>query len=157
MITTKLNLTPYLAEYIRGKFGSGSNEPVRIPDSSDLYHTIWELMAKRPDNVSPVDHGNLSLQLPERRIGKDPMYHNYLSERSQKIIDIKIRRLFYAELHQLLDENQQEGRPLDNISVIYRFMCSYSLESISEDALLKNYYRWRINVRKKIKRKYKRA
>lgn len=47
MITTSINIEPYLAEYLRGKYNNGSEEAFRIPDNTDLYHTIWTLMAKR--------------------------------------------------------------------------------------------------------------
>ena len=72
MITTSISITPYLAEYLRGKYNNGSDEPFRIPDNTDLYHVIWTLMSRRHQNQSPIDDGNLTIILPERRIGKDP-------------------------------------------------------------------------------------
>lgn len=75
MITTSINIEPYLAEYIRGKYNNGCEEAFRIPDNTDLYHTIWTLMAKRQKNQSPVDSGNLTFILPERRIGKLSLIH----------------------------------------------------------------------------------
>ncbi|RGN43840.1 MULTISPECIES: hypothetical protein [unclassified Bacteroides] len=157
MITTKINVTPYLAEYIKSKFNCLSDEPLKIPDAEDLYHVIWKLMVKRPDGISPIDTGNLAIILPERRVGKDPMYYNYLSPRSQNIIEKYISRHFNNELHQMLEENEQNGRPLNNIDVVHQFMCVYNIDSITEDALLKNYYRWRDLVRRKDRRReYKR-
>lgn len=157
MVTTTISIIPYLAEYMRGKYNNGSDEPFQIPDNDDLYHVIWALMMKRPVNASPTDSGNLVFVLPDRRIGKDPAYYNYLSPRSQKIIGDRISSLFDLELHQKLDENTQNGHPMDNINVVHQFMCSYGIDSISEDALLKNYYRWREKVRQREKRRgYKR-
>lgn len=156
MITTKLNLTPYLAEYITAKNGSSPGEPVAIHPDSDLYVILWDLMQRRPSNVSPIDHGNLVLVLPDRRVGKDPVHYNYLSEKSAKIINNKIRKLFNVELHQVMDANLNAGSPEKMIDVAYRFICRYEIKSISEDALVKNYYRWRENVRPKGKRSYKR-
>ena len=72
MITTSISITPYLAEYLRGKYNNGADEPFRIPDNTDLYHVIWTLMSRRHQNQSPIDDGNLTIILPERRIGKDP-------------------------------------------------------------------------------------
>jgi hypothetical protein len=153
MITTSITITPYLAEYLRGKYNNGANEPFRIPDNTDLYHVIWSLMARRHQNQSPVDEGNLTLILPERRIGKDPQVYNYLSPRSVKIIENEVRRMFNRELHTAMDENDQNGHELNNIDIVHNFLCAYCIDSITEDALLKNFYRWRDNIRKRKKRR----
>lgn len=156
MITTSINIEPYLAQYIRGKYNNGCEEAFRIPDNTDLYHTIWTLMAKRQKNQSPVDSGNLTFILPERRIGKDPKVYNFLSPSSVKMIEKEIRRMFNRELHAAMDENDLNGHVLNNLDVVHHFMCSYCIDSVSEDALLKNFYRWRENMRKrKVRREYK--
>lgn len=156
MITTEINITPFLAEYVLGKYNNGALEPVTIPQNTDLYHVIWDLMAKRPAGASPVDRGNLSIILPDRRVGKDPQHYNYIAPAGAKIIENKIRSMFNAELHASLLENDQNGHELDNIDVVHQFICMYCIESISEDALIKNYYRWRENMRKrKARRDYK--
>ena len=46
MITTSITITPYLAEYLRGKYNNGANEPFRIPDNTDLYHVVWSLRSE---------------------------------------------------------------------------------------------------------------
>ena len=156
MITTSINIEPYLAEYLRGKYNNGSEEAFRIPDNTDLYHTIWTLMAKRQKNQSPVDNGNLAFILPERRIGKDPKVYNFLSPNSVRLIEKEVRRMFNRELHAAMNENDMNGHLLKNLDVVHHFMCSYCIDSISEDALLKNFYRWRENIRKrKTRREYK--
>lgn len=155
MITTSIYIEPFLAEYLRGKYNNGANEAFHIPDNTDLYHTIWTLMSRRRVDQSPVDNGNLTFILPERRIGKDPASFNYLSPRSAKIIELEIRRMFNRELHTMLDENDQNNHELSNIDVAHNFLCCYAIESISEDALIKNFYRWRDNIRKRVtRRKY---
>lgn len=157
MITTSISITPYLAEYLIGKYNNGADEPIRIPDTSDLYHAIWQLMTRRPAGLSPIDAGNLTIILPERRVGKDPMVYNYLSERSIKMIEIHIKRMFNYDLHTALLENREIGSPLTNLDVVHRFLCEYGITTLSEDALLKNYYRYRENLRKRAKhREYKR-
>lgn len=153
MITTSIFIEPYLAEYLYGKYNNGCTEEFRIPDNTDLYHTIWTLMSKRQKNQSPVDEGNLTIILPERRIGKDPKVFNYLSPYSVKIIEKDIRRMFNRELHSALDENYANGHLENNLDVVHHFMRSYCIDSISEDALLKNFYRWRENLRKRKKRR----
>ena len=153
MITTSITVQPYLAEYLYGKYNNGSHDAVKIPDTSDLYHLIWEYMAKRPKDVSPVDEGNLILSLPDRRIGKDPLVFNYLSERAAKGIEKFLKKMFNQELHDTLMDNDKQGHYLDNVDVVFRFLSQYGIESITSDALLKNYYRYREALRQKKKRK----
>lgn len=153
MITTSIKIEPYLAEYMQGKYNNGSNEAFRIPDNTDLYHMIWTLMAKRQKNQSPVDDGNLTFTLPDRRIGKDPKVYNFLSPHSVKLIEKEIRRMFNLELHTALEENRKSVNRLFNLDAIHNFMCSFCIDSISEDALLKNYYRWRDGQEKRKKRR----
>lgn len=156
MITTKISITPYLAEYIIGKYNHCNKGEVKIPDTTDLYHVIWEYMSRRPDNVSVVDTGNLIIALPDRRIGKDPAVFNYLSVRAVKVIEQHIKNMFNQELHSELMDNDRRGHFLDNIDVVHKFLCTYGIESISEDALLKNYYRYREALRQRKKRKERR-
>jgi len=70
-----------------------------------------------------------------------------------RIIEKEIRRMFNLELHQMLEENKVIVNRKYNIEVIHKFMCSFCIDSISEDALLKNYYRWRENQSKRAKRR----
>lgn len=75
--------------------------------------------------------------LPERRIGKDPKVYNFLSPNSVRLIEKEVRRMFNRELHAAMDENDMNGHLLKNLDVVHHFMCSYCIDSISEDALLK--------------------
>ncbi len=162
MITTRIEIKPHLAEYAYGKFSMCQHEPVRFPSSLDIYHTIWDLLQKRPDNAG-VDTGNLEIVLPvskktEERDGvykgKDPVSYNYLGERAAKIIQRKLEVMMFAELHDLLDENKHKFG-IEYIETVYGFLNKYMINSISEDALIKNYYRWReVLRRKKLRRKY---
>lgn len=154
MIITSINISDYLAEFFIGKYNEGSEGPVKIPDNTDVYHLVWQLMGKRPPTASIVSKGNLAIMLPDRRIGKDPMYYNFLSSRAAQMIEKRIKIEFNNDLHNILEQNEYQGRPLDNIEVIYAFMERYGIQSISEDALKKNYYRWKENVRKRKKRAY---
>lgn len=61
-----------------------------------------------------------------------------------------------AEMHTLLDENKHEYG-IDYIESVHYFMRRYGIESISEDALLKDYQRWQQNLKRRSnKRAYKR-
>lgn len=154
MTTTRIQVSEHLREYITGKCESDIGNPIRIPDRLDLYHVIYDLLEKRPIN-HPVDNGNLEIILPERSVGKRPEYYNYLSIRSQRIIAKKIETMMWAEVHDLLDTmKHREG--IDYKDAVHLFVCKYRIESLTEDAFLKNYYRWRGTVRRREKRKYSR-
>ncbi len=158
MISTKISILPYLAEYMIGKFNNFVDEPLKLDPHSDLYCLIWDLMRKRPINASPVDTGNLSFYLPDRRVGKSPEVYNYLCPDSVILIEQHIKNLFNLELHQLLLDNHSNCRPIQDIQVIHKFMCMYGIDSISEDALVKNFYRWReATVKREKRREYART
>lgn len=154
MITVKTTVEPHVAEYIRGKFYDREARVVRFPPTLDIYILIYDLLQKRPA-TNPVDSGNLEFALPERREGKDPLTYNYLSGRAQKILSDKLRLMMWAELHDLMDENKHINGIQFKESV-FLFMRKYNIESITEDALLKNYQRWRDKQRRKKKRGYSR-
>ena len=105
-------------------------------------------MSRRPSGAIQKP-GNLTLALPHRREGKDPETYNYLSDRALRCVDKAVRREFNQELHALLLDNDQRGHLFDNIDIVLQFINMYGLESISEEALLKNFYRWRENLRKR--------
>ncbi len=149
MITTKIKIIPYLAEYLVAKMNNYSFEPLSIPDDTDLYHLIWKLMSRRPPGVSPNDEGNITLILPHRRLGKDPLYFNYLSPKSQEHISRHVKNMFDFDLHEVMNRNVKNGRPLRDLDVVHQFMCDYGIDSITEDALIKNYYRWKDKLRKR--------
>lgn len=157
MTTTKINIKPHLAEYCYGKFSGCSRDPVRFPHQLEIYHSIWDLMQKRPVNC-PVDTGNLEIFLPysskkdDNKKRKDPHIYNYISERAAKIIARKIEISMFAELHELLDENKY-GFGIDFKETVFLFMSRYAIDSITEDALIKNFYRWRNMVRKRRQRR----
>jgi len=151
MIATKITIKQHLAEYLNGKYYNPDNECVVLDDKLDLYHTIWNLTEKRPVNC-PIDSGNLTIGLPSRRIGKNPEVYNYLGERSVRIINKRVETLFFAELRQRLDDNKhQEG--IEYLDTVYEFINKYCIESITPDALLKDFYRWRDVVRKRKKKR----
>jgi hypothetical protein len=152
MITTKINIKPHLKEYVTGKFCAFTDSPVRFPDRLDIYCTIWDLTEKRPVNC-PVDSGNMEIVLPDRQEGKSPESYNYLGERSQKIIGKKIEIMFWADLREYVDY-KHHVKGVTYVEAITEFVRKYGICSISEDALVKNYYRWRKKVRIAEKRAY---
>ena len=142
----RIRIEPYLAEYARNVFSTGRQDgAVRIPDTSDLYHK------------DPAD-ANLAIVLPKRRVVvdgpvKSPDYYNALSGNSAKLIEVYLRRRFNYEFHELMIENEERGRPQRQIDVVCWFMKSRGIRSISEDALLQNFKRFRARIRSKFVRK----
>ena len=158
MYTTKITIKPHLAEYCIGKWGDDFAEPVQFPPKTDLYITIYDLLQKRPCNQH-LDAGNLEIVLPNRRqdedgFKKNPSCYNFLSEKSCGIIQKRISMIFWDELHNLLFLMKKEHDQNYDVTANY-FICLYRIESITSDALLKNYYRHREDSRIRNKRKYK--
>lgn len=160
---TTIKIEPYLAEYAKNKYEVDTTTgAIKIPYNSDLYFCIWENMKKRTPNKSYEIDGNLRIHLPFRKASeecpwKDPAYYNYLSQASAKKIETQLRRMFNFELHRILMENEEFGHERRNLDVIYDFIQEYKLRSISSDALLKNYYRYRNKLRPKKIRKYEKS
>lgn len=155
MVTTKIYIKEHLAEYLNAKFG-GDDGIIHIPPHLDLYYTLFDCLQKRP-KMCLLDEGNIEIALPNRSVGKDPRCYNYLSVRSKRIIEVKVEMMFWADIHDKIDYNKhQDG--IDYKESVYSIMNEFNLTAISEDALLKNYYRWRIKVRKRDKKRaYKRG
>lgn len=160
MVTTKINIKPHLAEYCIGKWGNEFKEPVRFPRSTDLYVTLYNLTKKRPDNCR-FDSGNLEVILPsstekddDLEVRKNPAVYNYLSERSCIILERKIESQFWSEAHQVIDDNKNRYG-IKYIDSVCELMNKYRITSITEDAIIKNYMRWKENIRKRKKRAYK--
>lgn len=157
MYTTRINVEKYLAEYAIAKWGDEFKEPVRFPDNTDIYHTVYNLTQKRPLEC-PVDEGNLEIVLPSctadgDEIRKNPAIYNYLSDRSQRVIDRKLRRFFWSEFHEYADV-QKEEYDIEYQTSAYNWIIKYRLTGITEDGLTKHYYRWRREFKRKKTRKY---
>lgn len=157
MITTSIDIDAATAEYIRGRYFDHESGAVRFPPSSDIYITLYDLLSKRPA-TNPVDRGNLTIALPDRRLanqsgGKDPKTYNYLSPRAAAILAARFRLLMWAELHEFMDE-QKHRHGIKYKESAFTFLARYGIESITEDALLKNYQRWRDKMRRRQKRGY---
>lgn len=160
MITTSINIQPYVAEYIRGKYYDESIKTVRFPAKSDIYVAIYDLLEKRP-KICSRDTGNLEFMIPDRRDanfagGKSPEQFNYISARGAKLLEKRMRVMMWAELHESMDENKHlHGMKFKE--TVYLFLSKYNISSIHEEGLFKNYQRWRDDLKRKAKkREYKR-
>jgi hypothetical protein len=153
MITTKIQIKPHLAEYAKQKYSIPGKEYILLSDTEYLYHVLCNLMSKRPENAH-IDTSNLEIALPHQSRGKAPETYNYITASGAKNIEKKLNRLFWAEMHEFVDEHvNTHGEPINE--TVFLFKNKYGIESITEDALIKSYYRWRSKIRTKIKkRKY---
>lgn len=140
-----IRVEPYLAKYARNKFDiDPKTGGIKIPDSFDLYHCVWQLMERRPKDAVLPDDPNLVIWLPSRRgvegqPGKHPEHWNYLSPRSARMIEKSLRRLFNWEFHHYCMEHVAAG--MTRKETIGAFIRRYGLGLDCEDALLKNLQR----------------
>ncbi|KAA6348455.1 hypothetical protein EZS27_004055 [termite gut metagenome] len=153
-MTTKITIKQYLKEYVVGKFSDCNDKaPVKFPAHTDLYMVIWDSLVKRPVNC-PLDTGNLEIVLPNRHVGKKPLYYNYIGTGSQKLIQKKIENMMWAECRDFIENNKQRYG-ISYLNSVNQFLSRYNIDSISQDALLKNFYRWRLKIRpRREKRQY---
>lgn len=158
MVTTSINIHPHLAEYAKAVFSVTDEKYIQVPHTDDLYHIIKNLMQKRPDDT-PIRRGNLTIALPAQSRGKCPMVYNYISDRSSLIIEQKLQSLFWAHLHEFIDDimhktaRTDEEAPIYIKDCIHMFMTMFSITQISEETIYKNYYRWRSEVRRRARRR----
>ena len=141
-----IRVEPYLAIYARKKF---EIEPktggIKIPDTFDLYHCVWQVMMRRPKDTKPLGDENLTIWLPARRsidgiTQKNPAYWNYISPRGARHVEYQLRRLFNWEFHYYCEEKINQG--ITKIGAVRSFSAMYGLGFDHEDALLKNLQRY---------------
>lgn len=142
-----IRVEPYLAAYARMKFDvDAKTGGIKIPDSFDLYHCVWQLMERRPLNATLPDEPNLLIWLPARRgteelAQKNPAFWNYLSPRSARLIERSLRRLFNWEFHHYMEMATHGDHKVTKVQAVRNFIRKYGLGIDSEDALLKNIQR----------------
>ena len=145
MITIDIHIKPHLEEYLRAKYPSDTPGVVNFPRTTDLYCLLYDLMSIRPAGA-PINKGTLRINLPHRHSGKKPIYYNYLSKDSIKLLSKKVEKLFWADAHGWIDY-QKHIVGQNCTEAIYQWMDRYGITAISEDAIRKNYYRWRCSTR----------
>lgn len=161
---TAIRVEPYLAEYARKKFDiDPKTGGIKIPDTFDLYHCIWNRMEKPPQGLSATEDANLKIFLPCRRTGADglprkhPEYWNYLSATSVLEVEACLRQLFNFDFHQQMMDNEHRGRPRQQAEVVEWFLYQYGIDSITPAALLKNFQRYRQRISPRKPRKYQKV
>lgn len=157
--TAEVRVAPYLAKYARMKFDADPKTGgIRIPDSYNLYHCVWQSMSKWPlerwhiGGLKRVDEpgGNLLIHLPDRRengFRKDPRYWNYISPRHARLIGRELKRLFDWEFHHYVEILLEYHPDMTKKEAVQRFARKYCLDIDCEDALLKNFQRHERSIR----------
>lgn len=158
MTTTRINIKPHLAEFMSKKYEVDDETYIRINRNDDLYHILYDLLQRKSENINQEPAaGNLEIALPSKSLGKRPEFFNYLSVRSQKIIENKIDADFKKEMHLFVDD-MITNFDMSIKDAVYVFIEKYDL-SISFDTLIKDYYRHRRDIgrRRKKTRNYIKA
>lgn len=143
-----IHVEPYLAIYAKKKFAKDpATGAIKIPDTFDLYHCVWQVMRRRPMDTKPLGDENLQIWLPARRCAegvtqKNPAYWNYISPRGARHVENQLRRLFNWEFHHYCEENLAMG--VSKVDTVRNFIRQYGFSLDSEDALLKNLQRYQI-------------
>lgn len=141
-----IHVEPYLATYAQRKFEiDPKTGGIKIPDTFDLYHCVWQVMSRRPKGCEPQGNENLTIWLPARRgidglTQKNPAFWNYISPRRQWIIEKSLRRLFNWEFHHYVEQCLAQSMP--KVDAVRAFIKLYGLGLDCEDALLKNLQRY---------------
>lgn len=149
-MTTRISLPAHLAEYLYGKYGNSKDTAIRLPDECDLYHLIYDLLRKRPESA-PVDRGNVELYLPSPReshhlYGKPVETYNYISERQCHHRQEGERD---DEARRSRPDRREQARVWHRVRELRLFLpTKYGIESITPEALLKDYQRWKQKLRK---------
>lgn len=147
-MTTKIELPKHLSEYLKGKFGT-EGDVVRFTPNSSLYYIFIELLERRPAGI-PVDHGNTEIHIPSPRSsrmkgGKPAESFNYISQTGAAVLAKAAGLMMKVESHEFFDENKHvKGQCY--IESAYSFLQKYGIESLTPEALLKDYQRWRIKT-----------
>lgn len=141
MYTIRFNVRPYLAEYLSMKYSWPQKGACKIPPSSELHYLFLDLLSRRPIGAGR-DTGNVEFILPNHARGKKTETHNYLSGRSREKIEQWIYCQFWAEFHRFAEYHIHiKGTSL--LMSVLLFKSKYNINSLSQDAFIKNFQRWR--------------
>ncbi|MBQ6176006.1 MAG: hypothetical protein IJK29_02280 [Bacteroidales bacterium] len=159
--TASVHVKPYLAEYAMAKYPTDpANGGLLIPESDDLYHCLWSVITRPRRDSRRHPSPNLTFSLPcpsPNTLGsawKNPARYNHIPLLSMIEIERCLQRQFDFELHRAMFENMESDHPVRQLDVALAFIRQYRLRSIGEESLLKNFSRYRNNLRLKKARRY---
>ena len=143
MQTVKLTLKPYLAEYLQKRYPATEPGLVKLPPSSHLYYLVLASLRTRPKGAE--EDGNVELMLPNPSpySGKRRPYRiNYLAPYAKDRIASVVYAAYWEECHRYMERRiHVHGDTI--IGAASSFISVHGLTLSNEDAILKNYQRWR--------------
>ena len=147
--TLRIHIKPLLAEYLYGHYaGSIESGALHLPAGSYLYHSLQELLSRRPIGTPLRETGNLCLLLTAPHRGKNPATYNYLTQESIRLFEQRTLNQLQMELFdRMIHDRRQWGVPY--IESVRCFIERYHIESISEEGLMKAFWRWKNKMKQK--------
>lgn len=144
MLTVTFAIKPYLASYMYVRYRlCVEGKAIHLSNFTILYHCLHQLTVPHPRGVSWREAGNISLVLPNPRIGKNPEVFNYIGCGSALILEKKMEVEMKAELYEFLLENKFCNGVMYKQSM-ETFVDKYNMiELVSEESLMRAFQRWR--------------
>lgn len=141
--TLRIQIRPLLAEYLYGRYSNSiESGALHLPAGCYLQHTLQEVLSRRPVNASLRETGNLCLRLTAPHRGKNPASYNYLTQDAIRLFEQRTLNQLHLELFdRMIIDRRQQGIPY--IESIRCFIEQYNISSISEDGLMKAFWRWK--------------
>ena len=144
MEKVRIELKSHLEEYAIAKFPV-VDDAVVIPSSMDIYFVLLDLLQKKGKGIEVCNDG-IYFAIRNTGIGKDPRVYKYLSRHGRMLFETRLEVMFWIDFHDVMDrEVIRGGKPCLEAAQI--FVEKFRINSITEDALIKHYYRWRCNNR----------
>ena len=136
-------IKPFLAEYLYARYAGNIEEGIlHLPPHSYLGRSLHELLCPRPYNAPARETGNVCLRLTSLHRGPSPSTYNYLTQANRRIFESRAQHLLHTELFErMLTDRHRRG--ISYIESIRCFLLKYQIDSISEEGLMKAFYRWR--------------
>lgn len=147
--TLRIYVKPLLAEYLYGRYSDSiENGALHLPSGCYLQFTLQTLLSHRPANAPLREVGNLCLRLTAPHRGKNPASYNYLTQESIRLFEQRTLNQLQLELFdRMMKERRLSGVPY--IETIRCFIERYNISSISENGLMKAFWRWKRNMNNK--------
>ena len=139
----RFQIKPFLAEYLYARYAGNIEEGIlHLPPHSYLGRSLHELLCPRPYNAPARETGNVCLRLTSLHRGPSPTTYNYLTQANRRIFESRAQHLLHTELFErMLTDRHRRG--ISYIESIRCFLLKYQIDSISEEGLMKAFYRWR--------------
>lgn len=144
-ITIKLGMHPMYADWVKHSYGADPKGCVLASERHPLGLLIKNLL--RPQPYSPInrsyeENAFVEFTLPDYD-DVDTLSRNYISENSEKLIYSKVRRLFYYDLHNFIEEMSNAGcTEIRRIIILFAETRELMEESFKVNTLEREYRRY---------------